>query len=192
MHMIIAIVLLFTVYAVNGTARRDRPGRHRRRSSRVPAPRGRRPSRRHHHLDRRFVPTSPTSPSTMIRAHRPGDVVRSSSSATARRSTTTVALGEPERRRGVRQAFLGVELGQRGASGTTSRSPEPSVHSFTDLGRRVWQSVGGVVKVINPVNIYEHLVGDNADPNTQPTTVVGISRLQLRRSATRPGWRACC
>jgi membrane-associated protease RseP (regulator of RpoE activity) len=37
--------------------------------------------------------------------------------------------------------------------------------------------VGGVVKVLNPVNIVGHLVGTNNDPSTQPTTVVGISRL---------------
>ena len=43
-------------------------------------------------------------------------------------------------------------------------------HSITDLGHAMWDSVGGVVKVLNPVNIYDHLTGSNNDPNTQPTT----------------------
>jgi membrane-associated protease RseP (regulator of RpoE activity) len=34
-----------------------------------------------------------------------------------------------------------------------------------------------VVKVLNPVNIIGHLTGSNTDPNTRPTTVVGISKL---------------
>jgi membrane-associated protease RseP (regulator of RpoE activity) len=33
-----------------------------------------------------------------------------------------------------------------------------------------------VVKVLNPVNIWQHLTGANTDPTTQPTTVVGVSR----------------
>lgn len=49
--------------------------------------------------------------------------------------------------------------------------------SFTDLGSAAWQSVGGVLKVMNPVNIYQHLTGENTDQSTQPVTVVGISRL---------------
>jgi membrane-associated protease RseP (regulator of RpoE activity) len=49
-------------------------------------------------------------------------------------------------------------------------------HSVTDLGSAAWQSVGGVIKVLNPVNIFEHLSGSNTDPATQPTTVVGVSR----------------
>ena len=41
----------------------------------------------------------------------------------------------------------------------------------------MWQSVGGVVKVLNPVNIVGHLTGSNDDPNTRPTTVIGISKI---------------
>ena len=49
--------------------------------------------------------------------------------------------------------------------------------SIFDLGPTVWQSVRGVVKVLNPVNIVGHLTGSNDDLNTRPTTVVGISQL---------------
>ena len=49
-------------------------------------------------------------------------------------------------------------------------------HSITDLGSAAWQSVGGVITVLNPVNIIEHLNGSNTDQSTQPTTVVGVSR----------------
>jgi membrane-associated protease RseP (regulator of RpoE activity) len=53
---------------------------------------------------------------------------------------------------------------------------EAAVRSVTDLGKAAWQSVGGVVKVLNPVNIFQHLTGENTDPTSQPTTVVGVSR----------------
>jgi membrane-associated protease RseP (regulator of RpoE activity) len=48
--------------------------------------------------------------------------------------------------------------------------------SVTDLGSAAWQSVGGVVKVLNPVNIFDQLTNEDADPAKQPTTVVGVSR----------------
>ncbi len=51
-----------------------------------------------------------------------------------------------------------------------------AARSVTGLGDAAWQSVGGVVKVLNPVNIFQHLTGENTDPATQPTTVVGVSR----------------
>jgi len=50
------------------------------------------------------------------------------------------------------------------------------VHSFTDLGNVTWKSVGGVVKVLNPVNIWGHVTGSNTDQDTQPTTIYGISK----------------
>jgi len=66
--------------------------------------------------------------------------------------------------------------------GYVSRKAYPTIpprvdYSITDLGTTMWDSVGGVLKVLNPVNIYNHLSGANTDPASQPTTVVGITRV---------------
>ncbi len=47
--------------------------------------------------------------------------------------------------------------------------------SITDLFPSAWESTG-MVKVLNPVNIFRHLTGQNDDIATQPTTVVGVTR----------------
>ena len=69
--------------------------------------------------------------------------------------------------------------------GTSSRSEadyqqlgvgEAASRTVTDLTGALGQAVGGVVKVLNPVNVYEHLVGTNEDLGSRPTTVVGVSR----------------
>jgi membrane-associated protease RseP (regulator of RpoE activity) len=39
----------------------------------------------------------------------------------------------------------------------------------------MWESVKGVVKVLNPVNIVTHVVGTNDDVTTRPTTLVGVT-----------------
>jgi membrane-associated protease RseP (regulator of RpoE activity) len=46
-----------------------------------------------------------------------------------------------------------------------------------DLVRGVGQAVEGVVKVINPVNVAGHLFGTNDDVTSRPTTLVGATRL---------------
>lgn len=48
-------------------------------------------------------------------------------------------------------------------------------HSVTAMVDQMWMSVKGVVTVLNPANVIAHLSGDNADPMTRPTTLVGIT-----------------
>jgi membrane-associated protease RseP (regulator of RpoE activity) len=47
--------------------------------------------------------------------------------------------------------------------------------SVTDLVPATWDSTKGIVQVLNPVNIVEHLSGANADLSTRPTTVAGVT-----------------
>ena len=47
--------------------------------------------------------------------------------------------------------------------------------SITDLIPATWDSTRGVVQVLNPVNIFGHLTGDNDDLSTRPTTLVGVT-----------------
>jgi membrane-associated protease RseP (regulator of RpoE activity) len=49
------------------------------------------------------------------------------------------------------------------------------VNSVTDVIPVSWESVQGIVKVLNPVNIFGHLVGTNDDLETRPTTLYGVA-----------------
>lgn len=49
--------------------------------------------------------------------------------------------------------------------------------SVTELFPIGWQSAQGIVKVLNPVNIFEHLSGRSEDLATRPTTVVGVTQV---------------
>jgi membrane-associated protease RseP (regulator of RpoE activity) len=55
--------------------------------------------------------------------------------------------------------------------------PEAFATGSVDLVRGLGQSVEGVVKVINPVNVAGHLFGTNDDVTSRPTTLVGATRL---------------
>ena len=54
---------------------------------------------------------------------------------------------------------------------------EAAVSSVTDLFPVTWESTKGVVQVLNPVNIVNHLSGESDDLSTRPTTVVGITQV---------------
>jgi membrane-associated protease RseP (regulator of RpoE activity) len=70
--------------------------------------------------------------------------------------------------------------------GVTSGSPtewqemslgEAARRSVADLPSSTWQSTRGIVEVLNPVNIFDHLTGSNDDLATRPTTVVGVTQV---------------
>jgi membrane-associated protease RseP (regulator of RpoE activity) len=52
-----------------------------------------------------------------------------------------------------------------------------AVNSVTDIFPTAWESSKGVVKVLNPVNVFTHLNGTNDDLTTRPTTLVGVTGL---------------
>ncbi len=54
---------------------------------------------------------------------------------------------------------------------------DAAVSSVTDLFPTAWESTKGVVQVLNPVNIYNHLSGQTDDLATRPTTVVGVTQV---------------
>ena len=91
--------------------------------------------------------------------------------------TKVVGLGtNPTPGEGFGKAFLGVSSGTEVVWNNESIA-RAARDSIVDLGPTMWRSVGGVGKVLNPVNIVGHLTGSNNDLNTRPTTVVGISKL---------------
>jgi membrane-associated protease RseP (regulator of RpoE activity) len=53
--------------------------------------------------------------------------------------------------------------------------PAAAVNAVIDIVPTSWEMTKGVVKVLNPVNIATHLAGTNEDLETRPTTLVGVT-----------------
>lgn len=113
-----------------------------------------------------------------VRSHEPGDVVAIVLQRDGEELTVSAQLGanDDEDSPQFGSALLGV----------SSRVPtewqemsvaSAAVNSITDLGPVTWESTKGVVEVLNPVNIIEHLSGESEDLSTRPTTVVGITQV---------------
>ena len=112
--------------------------------------------------------------SRVVRSHAPGEHIAITVDRAGQQVELTATLGANPQDPAI--GYLGIRSGEPNAFVRQSLGQAIS-GSFTDLGSAAWQSVGGVIKVMNPVNIYQHLVGENTDQATQPVTVVGISRL---------------
>ncbi len=174
MHVLIAIALLFGVYAIKGT----RVAGTQVTIDRVlvdgaAAKAGVKPDSVVVSIDG-LAPTTPAQFTEVIRAHHPGDEVKLLLRDQAGAATTySVVLGEAPCRPGI--GFLGVNSGVDVFWQSTSLATA-ATRSVTDLGHIMWGSVGGVVKVANPKNILDHLTDSCADPNTQPSTLVGATR----------------
>ena len=180
MHILIAIALIFAVYAVNGRrVETDRVGIG---SVVGRASRPSRPASRRATSSCRSTAITPTTPDA-VRRPDPQPRARRFGHPRDRPRRHDADQG----RRAGCQPDIRATLRQRRSSGVASGTevgveqrvdrPAPPADSVFDLGPTVWQSIGGVVKVLNPVNIVGHLTGSNDDLNTRPTTVVGISKL---------------
>jgi membrane-associated protease RseP (regulator of RpoE activity) len=174
MHLVIAVTLLFTVYLVWG--RQEETG-----------------------VVRIVAPPAVGSPATVvglqegdvivafdgvamterdqlidaIQSHEPGDVVVIDIERDGVPSTLEVGLGNNPNRPGV--AYLGV------SSDSIDFVPQSALdalgHGVGDLGEAAITSVRGVFTVLNPVNMWEHLSGEETDPQTRPATLVGASQV---------------
>ncbi len=176
MHMLIAIVLLFGVYAVNG--QRTTTGR----VGLAAISKGLPADYAGLEAGDIFVSVDGVTPSSapeltrLIRSHHPGDVIDVVVLRNGQQVAKQVTLGTNPADPTSGLGYMGVSSGDEVVWNQASVASAAS-HSVTDLGHTMWASVGGVVKVLNPVNIFNHLTGADNDPNTQPTTVVGITRL---------------
>jgi membrane-associated protease RseP (regulator of RpoE activity) len=114
---------------------------------------------------------------TAVRTHEPGDGVAIVLERDGVRQTLDVGLGANTNRDdpNFSAAFLGVS--SRGATSWESMSvAEAATSSVRNVFPVAWDSMQGVVKVLNPVNIVNQLTQENADPKTRPTTVVGVTQ----------------
>jgi membrane-associated protease RseP (regulator of RpoE activity) len=55
--------------------------------------------------------------------------------------------------------------------------PGAALNAVTDIFPTSWEMTKGAVKVLNPVNIFTHVTGTNDDIATRPTTLVGVTGL---------------
>jgi membrane-associated protease RseP (regulator of RpoE activity) len=112
-----------------------------------------------------------------VRAAEPGDTVEVVLERDGERRTVTATLGEnttPGELEGT--ALLGVT--SRGATEWQDQSIAGAARSMvTDLFPVTWESTKGIVQVLNPVTIIEHLSGESEDLTTRPTTVVGVTKV---------------
>jgi membrane-associated protease RseP (regulator of RpoE activity) len=176
MHILIAIVLFFSVFATRGQLEAYDGARVADLTADGPAARA--------GLEEDDVITAvdsvavddPAALGETVRSHQPGDVVDLTVVRGGEQLTVPVTLGaNPSEGELAGAAYVGV------ASGTPTRWEEMSVteaatSSVTELGPITWESAKGVAKVLNPVNIVNHMTGETEDLDTRPTTVVGITQ----------------
>ena len=178
MHLLIAIVLLFTVFAAKGELADD-PG------SEVTALTANGPAEEAGIRSGDIILTidgqdvdGPDDLGTVVRSFQPGDEVVVDVQRGGQTVTVPVVLGENTDQQSPTfgAALLGV--GSRTPLGWDEMSlGEAAVSSVTELFPVTWESTKGIVQVLNPVNIFEHLSGESDDLSTRPTTVVGITQV---------------
>ena len=127
--------------------------------------------------------TDPDAFTGAIRANRPGTTVALVVTQPGQAPRTIqVTLGAREDNPA--QAWLGVSSGSQVAWNQESVA-DAAWHSMTELPRVTWQSLGGLIKAFNPVNVVDHLTGKNTDPTTQGSTLVGVTRAASMIGAER-------
>jgi len=115
-----------------------------------------------------------------IRSHEPGDAVTLDVLRDGERLEIEAGLGAntsvPEDDALFGTALLGVASGPVGEWESMSLG-EAATSSVTELFPATWNSVKGVVQVLNPVNIFDHLSGRTDDLATRPTTLIGVTQV---------------
>lgn len=176
MHFIIAIALLFGLYATKGI--QEGTGRVQITSLADGGP-AVEAGLRADDVVLSFDGVTPTDSAeyvALVQSKRPGDVVPVVLERDGEVVTLQVGLGSnPNQGEAFGKAYMGTTSDEEFVWERQS-VPAAAGQAFTDLGRGAWEAASGVVKVLNPVNIVEHLAGTAEDPSTQPTTVVGVSR----------------
>ena len=112
-----------------------------------------------------------------VREADPGDTVDIVVERDGEQLTVAATLGEnPTPGALFGTALLGVT--SRGATEWEELSvAEAGRATFTDLFPATWESTKGIVQVLNPINIVEHLRGESDDLRTRPTTIVGVTQV---------------
>ncbi|MGB0113296.1 MAG: RIP metalloprotease [Ilumatobacteraceae bacterium] len=181
MHMIIAVVLLFGVYATQGEITAQDEPRVIVGAAAVELP----AAQAGIQADDEIVSvgglavTSPVELGEAVRSFEPGSVVDIVVLRDGEEAIVPVGLGANT---GVAEddPLFGTAL-----LGVRSFSPPyyedhgivgAAVNSVTDIVPVSWESTKGIVKVLNPINLVDQLTDpDNADPTSRPTTIYGVA-----------------
>jgi membrane-associated protease RseP (regulator of RpoE activity) len=117
--------------------------------------------------------TNYESVSTSITANKPGDTIEVviERDGVARTVDATLAA-HPS---GDDRAYLGIWADDWGWKKLSPISA--AGHSIGDIGSTIGNSVKGVGIALNPMNSIRHLTGSDESLNTRPTTVVGVSQV---------------
>ncbi|HWL44817.1 MAG TPA: site-2 protease family protein [Ilumatobacter sp.] len=116
---------------------------------------------------------------TLVRTHAPGDTVAVSILRDGQAIELSATLVAREAGEGIPAELVGAPvLGV--STGNYFETVEhgvgaAAVNSVTDIFPVAWESTKGVIKAINPVNVFTHVTGSNDDITTRPTTVVGVT-----------------
>jgi membrane-associated protease RseP (regulator of RpoE activity) len=178
MHMLIAIVLLFAVFSTRGQLTEVPGAEVGSLSEQGPAMvAGIQDGDRIVAIDGQAV-ADPDELGQAVRRHEPGEAVTVALVRDGEALQIETVLGANTDRQSdfFGEAFLGV-----GSSAAAEWEPmsiaDAAVSSVTELVPVTWESTKGVVQVLNPVNIWEHLSGETDDLSTRPTTVVGVTQV---------------
>lgn len=178
MHMLLAVLLLFSVFATRGQLEEvDGADVGSLTQGGAAQEAGIRDGDRIIAIDGQGV-DGPDRLGQIVRAREPGEAVRVELVRDGEPLTVQAVLGANTDRQSENfgDALLGV--GTSGASEWREVSlGRAAVSSVTELIPVTWESTKGVVKVLNPVNIWEHLSGETGDLETRPTTVVGVTQI---------------
>jgi membrane-associated protease RseP (regulator of RpoE activity) len=178
MHMLIAVVLLFTVFSIRGDLV-DVPGAQVGGLTQggAAATAGVEEGDRIVAIGGRAV-ADPGELGQIVRTYEPGDTVVLAVERDGDTVQLEATLGEntDPQSETAGSAFLGVSSGSA-AEWQEMSLGDAAVSSVTELIPVTWESTKGVVKVLNPVSIWQHLTGENEDLTTRPTTVVGVTQV---------------
>lgn len=172
MHLIIAIVLLFGVYAIAGEESFSDGARVSQLSVGGPAEQaGVLPGDIIVAVDGAAI-ESPTELGEQIRTNAPNDSVVLGVLRDGELVDVALVLGVND----AGDALAGVSSGS--VFETIDHSvPAAAGNAVTDIFPFAWESTKGVVKVLNPVNIITHVSGDNEDLSSRPTTLYGVAQI---------------
>ena len=178
MHMLLAIVLLFTVYVVDGeVVQRDGAEIGFVEQSGPAFAAGLEPGDVVVSIDGQPV-TGSSELGRIVQSNQPQDVLLFEVIRGGESTVIPVGLGAntDEASPLFGKPYIGVSSGAYFE--TIEHSvPAAAANAVIDIFPTSWEMTKGAVKVLNPVNIFTHLTGSNDDLSTRPTTLVGVTGL---------------
>lgn len=178
MHMLLAVALLFGVYAIDGEVV-EQPGSEISQvaSSGPAAEAGLEPGDVVLAIDGEAVAT-PADLGELIQANDPGDVLMFDVQRGDDMVAIPVTLEENTDASSPLYGMPYIGVANTGYYITEEHGvASAAVNSVADIFPVTWEMAKGAVKVLNPVNIFTHLTGSNDDLATRPTTLVGVTAI---------------